>query len=524
MERKIFWFCFFGILIFGLVLRVVPTLGNNFYFTIDQGDDAIHAREFFTRGKLLTKGPETGIQGVHAGPLWYYFISLGYLIFDKDPFGAVFMMIVLNLAVTAVLMWQIKKHVGWRQALAVGCALTFQWAFYDTSRYGFNPFPLVACGFALVLLLSAFLRGSAKYYMYAAVPVGLAFNAEVAGAAAMGVFYVLFGAWAWIKKKLALKTYILSAFLLPGVFVLKMIWDAYRVWQATHTLPESNLNTFGGINFLGVGKAFLEVVGEASIPQNTLFGVGLWVVICGIGIRHVGKFPKHFIMLSLGLYFVSFVFLGASRGWQDWHDLFLPPLLFVTLILVLCELWQRTNRYGRIGVIGVIGVILISQASMFKDRYLQYLHPSDDPGLLVNQIKVVDWIYQNAENNGFNVYTYTPNKYDDHYQYVFWWHGRNNYKYLPCEYSFMPKAIKYLYVPNSELPVYTEPKLGCDKFVFLIMEPFNSFGSTQDKFAQGKPDPDEWFEKAKTNTELLEEKMIGKVRVQKRKYPDKISS
>ena len=509
-------------MIFGFVLRVVPTQGNNFYFTIDQGDHAIHAREFFARGQLLTRGPETGISGVFAGPGWYYFGSIGYKIFSGHPFGAVFMMIVLNLAVCAILMWQVKKHVSAGAAILVGLALQIHWAFFDTSRYGFNPFPLVACAFGLVLLLAAFLRGHAfargsggamntKNYVIAAIPVGLAFNAEIAGATAMGIFYILVGAWAFFRKKLTFRTYFLSAFLLPGIFVLKIAWDALRVWRVTHSLPTHSLNTFGATNFFGVGRAFLEIVRDASIPQSTILGGLVMLVVAGLFLRQKtqNSFIHSFVFLSIALYVVTFLFLGASRGWQDWHDLFLPPLLFVSLLLML---WSMPRKIG----LPILAVVLASQLWLFSQRYQEYLTPSDDPGLLTNQIRVVDWIYQNSENNGFRVYTYTPNKYDDHYQYVFWWYGREKYKYLPCEYSFMPKAIKYLYVPNSELPVYTEPKLGCDKFVFLIMEPFD--------YGSGKPDPDEWFEQAKMNTELLEEVTLGKIRVQKRKYPDKISS
>ncbi|OGC59512.1 hypothetical protein A3A70_01350 [candidate division WWE3 bacterium RIFCSPLOWO2_01_FULL_42_11] len=507
MTRKLFWILFLAILVFGFLLRIIPTQGNNFYFTIDQGNEAIHSREFWERGKLLTRGPETGIRGIFTLPGWYYFVSLGYWIFDKHPFGALFMVIVLNVLLTGVVMWQIRKHVNWWTALTIGAALQIQWAFYDTSRYAFNPFLLVACGFGLVFLLTSFLRGKAWHYMYAAIPVGLAFNAEIAGAAAMGVFYILFGAWAWFRKKLTLRTYFLSAFLLPGIFVLKMAWDAFRVWQATNTLPESNLNTFGGTNFLGVGRAFLEIVRDASIPQSTLLGVLGMLGVLGLFLRQKTQntFVKNFVFLSLALYIVTFLFLGGSRGWQDWHDLFLPPLLFVSLLLVL---WSIPQKAGFLLFTLIVG----AQVVHFAGRYNEYLKPSDDPGILANQVRVVDWVYQNAENNGFNVYTYSQNKYDDHYQYVFWWYGRDAYKYLPCEYSFLPKAIKYLYVTGSELSVYSEPKLGCDKFVFLIMEPEVSGW-----------DQKAWFEEAKTNTELLEEVTLGKIRIQKREYPDKIS-
>ncbi|MDP2649532.1 MAG: hypothetical protein Q8P10_01675, partial [bacterium] len=117
MDKKIFWIYFSLILLFGLVIRILPTLDNNFYFTMDQGNDAVHVREIIERRKFPLLGPETGIEGLFAGPLWFYFISIGYLIFGGNPFGSVFMLILLNLGLTAVLMKILAKKISLSFAL-----------------------------------------------------------------------------------------------------------------------------------------------------------------------------------------------------------------------------------------------------------------------------------------------------------------------------------------------------------------------------------------------------------------------
>lgn len=526
MNKKVFWIIFTLILLFGLVLRLYPAQNYNFYFTIDQGDEAVNAREFFERGRLLITGPETGIRGVHAGPLWYYFVSIGYKIFNGDPFGALLMVILLNLVVTGVIVWQIRQNVSPYVALLIGVALQFYWFFYDTSRWSFNPFPLVFLSFALIFLLTSFLRGRLWSYILASVIVGLAFNAEVAGAAAMLIFYILVGACGYFKQKIGIKIYLVAAFFIPSIFLLKIVYEFGKVYWKHRSLPESTMQTFGGVNYFRVGVAFLEIVRDATIPQSMVLGVLVFLAVLGLyfwkgkGNRGRGReFVNYYVVLCLVLYLVSLLFLGMSRGFRDWHDIFLPPLLFVSVLLMLFSSWGELRglkvRYYKWAccVFGI--VILISQFWLFQERYREYLKPSDDPGLLINQIKVVDWVYQSAENDGFNAYVYTPNKHDDHYQYVFWWYARQTYRYLPCEYSYQRAAIKYLYIPSAG--EYSEPKLGCDRHVFLIMEPFD-FAQDKPFEAQGKPDFEKWYEEARVGTYLVEEKLIGRVKVEKRRY------
>lgn len=511
--------------------------GHNFYFTIDQGDDAVHAREFFDRGKLLTRGPETGIQGVYSGPGWYYFISVGYKIFNGDPYGALVMIVLLNVATTGFLMWWLNKRVSPVLALLVGVALQFFWPFYDSSRWAFSPFPLVASGIFLVVLLTEFWcstsheasRSKTKYFVLGLIPVIVALNAELAGAVALLLFYGVVGGIGVVRGRLKIKEFLLSACLLPGLGLVFAIRQFAQVFARTHTIPftqGTNVGTFAGTSFVHMGQIFARNLSDSAIPQSTLLGVLGFLGVFGVFIwgpafakrwtrsdsgrvkeGRGGSYSRAFVFLTLGLFGVSYLFFASNRGFQDWHDVFLPTLLFISVILML---WSIPRKIG----VGLMVVVLVSQAWLFKDRYIQYLHPSDDPGLLVNQTKVLDWIYTHAEENGFNEYTYVPTVEDDQYQYDFWWYGRGKYKYLPCEYSNFPKSIKYLYIPNSE--AYIDPHLGCEYNVFLVIEP--AFA----KATPGKPDLAKWYEKATAGTIPLEQVQVGQVKVEKRRYPPRI--
>lgn len=521
MSSKLFWVIFSLILLFGLGLHFYASRGHNFYFTIDQGDDAVYAREFFDRGRLLTHGPETGIQGVYSGPGWYYFISVGYKLFDGDPFGALVMIILLNLAATGVLMWWLAKRISLGLGLLVGAALQVFWPFYDTSRWAFSPFPLVASAILLIIVLAEWWN-TKKNYWWGIMPVIMALNAELAGAVALLIFYGVVGGVGAIRGKVKNREFLLSALLLPGLGVVGTIKQFVQVYLRTQTIPfvsNANVGTFQGTSFLKMAQVFAQSVSEATIPQNALLGLLAILVILVLFIsnrRRINSFLRSFVFLSIVLFFSSYLFFASNRGFQDWHDVFLPPLLFISFLLAVWELIRSLGKLGRLGLLVILGVVITAQAWLFKDRYVQYLKPSADSGLLINQMKVLDWIYTHADNNGFNEYTYVPTKEDDQYQYDFWWYGREKYGYLPCEYSNAPKSIKYLYIPNSE--EYKDPHLGCEYNVFLIIEPF---GFVQGKPDWGKGDIPAWYEKATVGTIPLEQAQVGSIKVEKRRYPPK---
>lgn len=489
------WIGFWAILIFGFLLRVIPAQGHNFYFTIDQGHDAVYVREIFERGQILFKGPPTSIEGIYAGPGWYYFISIGYKLFDGDPFGALFMVILLSLATTGILMFQIGKRVSPGVGLLVGASLQFFWFFYDTSRWAFNPFPLVFLSVVLILLFVRFLEGNKKAFPFALLPIFLAFNTEVAGATALLIFHIVFGGWAVTRKLILLRTFVVWSVLLPALggtligyqFLARFIQTRFFLAQGG-----AGLGTFGGTDFIEVGKRFSEMVSYVVIPQNLLLSLVVFGAVAFFFWRKkTNRFSRRFVALTLTLFLVSFLFFGATRGWRDWHTVYLPPLLFVSLILMLVSIPKKAGFI-------FFAIIISGQAVLFGERYSQYLRPSDDPSILANQLQVLDWIYQGSEGDGFNVYTYTPHERDYPYQYLFWWYGRKAYGFVPCEYATYPGELKYLYIPGAYY--YQEPQLGCDKFRFFII----------DGESEG------WHEKVAAGTKLVEEKVVGRIKVEKR--------
>ncbi|MEK7497758.1 MAG: glycosyltransferase family 39 protein [Patescibacteria group bacterium] len=494
--KKYFWTFFCFILIASAALRIVPALNGNFFFTADQGRDAIYVREIIERRQIITKGPQTTIAGVYTGPLWYYFLTIGYLIFAGNPFGGIFMIILLSLGVTALIMYFTAKRVSIQAGLLTGIIIQSSWFFYDTSRWAFNPFPMLFLTVLVIIFLTEFLiTKKTKFYILTLVPVALSFNSNLASAMAIFIFYALFGLWAFSRKILTWKTYLLATFVPPAIFMIVAIKQLIGVFSKTG----GSLRIFSGFYFIPMANNFLRLLSQGVIPQNGVVSLILIAILVFFYLRLKKKnqFISYFSTLTGILFVISYFWFSWNKGWHDWHTIYLPTLIFVSLVLILLS-------FKNILASVVLSLVIISQLLVFVPRYSQYLQSSNDPSILANQTKILDWIYKNSEENGFDVYTFMADSdFDYPYQYLFWWYGKGKYGIVPCHYEIFPLSHKYIYVPGGEFN-YNKPTKGCDKLRFYIIEP------TGDKSRYSK-----WTSRLE-NTKLIEKTDIGQINVQKR--------
>lgn len=495
MSKKLFACLFFAILTIAIATRIIPALGNNFYFTMDQGNDAVHVREIINRHQILLRGPETGIAGVYHGVLWYYFIAIGYLIFGGHPFGPVFMLILLSVGTTAFLMIVIKRYVSGLAALTVGLFLQFYWWFYDASRYGFNPFPLVCLSIFFVVFLSLFQKEKQHYFILASIPIGFAINSEMAASIAFIITFSVFALRKLMQKQLNFKTILLAAIVL-GIFIFpRFISEIQTNFSQQKTIIrelKEPQGTFSSTNFEEITGGFKKI-----LPQNEVLAIALFIAVFIVFVKTKDKNPfvRRFTYHSIFLIFNSYLWFSSNLGWRSWHTVYIRPLFFISLILMALSINKK------LGVM-VLAIILVTQSLFFLDRYRENLKTTPDQSILKNEMGAIDWVYQNSEQQGFYVYSYLPSVLDYNYQYLFWWHGRKNYGYVPCEYSTFPKTPS-LFVPGEEF--YQEPKRECANLRFLIIEPDVRSAVRQ-----------RWIDQVTKNTTLLDSTNIGSIRVEKR--------
>lgn len=476
---------------------------------MDQGDDAVHVREILTRHKILLHGPETGIKGIYHGVGWYYFIAIGYWLFNGHPFGAVFMMILLNLVLTAILMVKLARRVSPRLGLLVGFSLQFFWWFYDASLYAFNPFPAIFLSFWAILGLIEFLNYKNKSaYLVAAIPVGLTYHGEIAFAVPLTIFFITVGIWTILHRFITLRLFVVTMFLLSIFWLPRALFELQTGFSQTYALRNEIKNPqgiFSGTNVILMTRKYVEMIGKTVLPSNRHLGFFFYLFISGLflagGYSSKNLWRRRFIQLMLALIFISWITFGSNLGWRAWHTTSIPVLVFVSIILMI-------STFPKKFAVPFLVLILIAQLLLFVKRYNLNFYPSNDASILKNEIGAIDWVYEKSRGRGFYVYNYLPSVLDYPYQYLFWWYGRNKYGYVPCEYSSFPGSPG-LFVPGKDY--YQEPKRDCDRrFLFLIIEPDKNL------FVRLT-----WLDEVTKNTRLIEEGSVGTIQVQKREVLDR---
>jgi hypothetical protein len=501
MNKKAFLFAVLIIVVFGLILRIIPTIGNNFYFTMDIANEATKAREIvFSRLHPLV-GQETSIKGFYHGPLWLYYISIGYRIFNFHPFGALFMLFLLNAATTAILMWQIAKKVSPKVAIVIGASIQVFWPYYDTTRFAFSPFPLVSIAIIDILLLSEALEGNGMAFIASAVVSSLPSHFEIASLPPFIALFFAVGIWCLFKKKITIKQFLIGIVALIITHTARIIEEILSGFSQFYAIQEhaGGQNSFlSSTQFQKFSEKIITIVQEGLIPQNTI--ISIIVVITTLALlfrlKKANAFTKKFYLLTLLLTLLSFFWFSSNTGWHPWDTVYLPPVFFIATILAISNL---RKRYA----IPLYVALMLLQVLVFVKNYTYNFRPTDDASLLVNELAAVDWTYKESQGKGFYVYSYLPSIYDYPYQYLYWWRGTQKYKYVPCEYTTFP-GIPDFFIENYKL--YQQPQKACENTRYLIIEP------DKNTWNQGS-----WLSQVRENTKLEKEAKFGTIRVEKRR-------
>lgn len=501
MKQKLFVAASAAVLFFGFLIKFFPLFTNQFYFTMDQGRDAVYVREILTRGKIFLLGPETSVSGVYHGVLWYYFIAIGYTLFGGHPFGAVFMLIALNTATTGILMLYLAKRLSPGWALLTGGLLQIFWGFHETSRFAFNPFPLASLTLLAIIFLCQATDGKRSAYLWAALPVGLTFHSHVVAAEPIVFWYMVLGIALLYKRRTTINMVLLGFLLVLSFLIPHFIFELTNGFSQMHVI-QSEFSRPSGFFSVAKGtfiKEFLAIVDGSVLPQVPHGGLIMLVVVILAGLlllnptNQENHAARNFICLSMSLYIVTVLWYLGNSTWQSWQTVYLPPLLFLSFLLVIQSL---PKSFAFVLVVMLVGV----HGSNFWYR----LHADlpGDPSYFSTELKAIDWVYQKSDGQGFSVYSYLPSVLDYPYQYLIWWYGRKTYGYLPCEYASYPGSPK-LFVPGASR--FKEPKKECPSMRFLIVEP------DRERARQ-----ESWLTNLQKNTTLQAQAFIGDILVEKR--------
>lgn len=479
---------------------------DDIYFGFDQARDAFASLQLL-RGDLRFVGPPTGVEGLFHGAFYYYLYAPTYLLFKGDPSAVSAVLRIINAAVIFLVFF--AGTVIYNRRTGLIASFLFAISFEQTQYALYFNHPSLAVVSVTLFYLGLgllFFKKEAKGWIIAALGLGLSLQFEFV---LIYLFFILIVMLIIFRKSLpklprglALKS--LAIFILSvSTFILAEVKFNFRALNNLTSVVSATGDGVGPGGYLNntylLGKRFISdnlfSFSEGSISLlvflliTSIFFLTnkdtrakiIFLLIWVIG----GILPYLNNKSATPLYYYS---VGASVGMLILSGFFVTELMkkfnkaaLIILIIPLVSNWSLIAQHNPQGVIPTINV----QTGM----------------LLSHEKKVIDFIYQNSNNQPFAVRALTmPLSVNTTWSYLFEWYGKSKYGYLPTWIG--PNALGYY--GNLKI-VDSRSKLP--KVQFLIIEPTRGI-------RQGLIDS--FMTEESYFTKIVEEKKIGDFIVQVR--------
>ena len=443
-------------LIATVLIRFTPIVTGNFPFLFDHGRDLLDVKKIVVDHHLTLIGPFTGIQGVFQGPYHYYLLAIAFIIGNAHPAaGTVFMAI---LGVLGVFLCYIlgRKILG--RTFGVIAALIFAVAPSSIafSQHFWNPhwIPFLMVLFYFALYKSIF--GNKKYLMLSWFLAGSMASLEIADG--LWMLPVLLVSYLILDRKAFLsKWFYIGAVLYGILFIPQALFDVRHQFLMTKSiivLFEGKNQSLGAIIPFAVrpGLRLSELLDATvysfSLNQvlgNIFFAIGI-VYTAYACITIQGKKLKVIALFLIApvVYYVIFVLFPRPAWTWYWIGLQVSYYFFIAYVFSQLVKFNPIIKYGAILLLGVWAVLTVISYHTFP------VHDDPGTGIFKNEMRVINYIYKDANGKPFSEFVYTPPVYDYAYQYLFWWAGTRIYHYVPGK---SKKGVFYLIIePDTQRP------------------------------------------------------------------------
>lgn len=436
------------------IYRVNEILG--FYY--DQGRDGLIIWDLWHKGKFFLIGPTTGIAGIFRGPFYYYLIAPFYLFGGGNPvYPAIFLAGLSTLAIW-VLYHVAAKYLDKETAILVTILSSFSFFIIMTSRWLSNPTPMLVLSAFLLWMMVLVTKGKKWAWVVISFIVGLSiFHFGSAGE----IFYIpalaLFAVWQ--KKNLPnLKILILSFVVFLSTLAPQIIFDIRH-----DGILRNNVT-----NFVVEEKSF-----GISDKKNIQEKINIYGKVFANNLFNVKGAQEHAIYIILAISFLVFLpvlikkdivkillllILSAATGFLFFkgnegvlYDYYLTGYYLILLFMAsvtLGHLWKF--RVGKIFVIYFLYLFLTNNLGVTWYK-ISDTGENENSVAYLNQKKAIDWIYEDAKNEEFNVDVYVPPVIPYAYDYLFVWYGGSIKGREPSK-----ETVPLLYTINEVDPPHPE--------------------------------------------------------------------
>lgn len=440
-NRRFVYGSLFLIFLLGLFLRTYR-LDEILRFFYDQGRDALVVYDILQRGKLTLIGPTTGIEGIFLGPFYYYLITPAYFLGNGDPAVAATWVSFVNSLAIFVIFFTGRKLFGNVAGLisAFLFALSFESVMY--SRWFSNPstipFFTSLMMLSLVYLADRDIKLGVRKIFGFVLAISLAISLQLEAAAAVWfVPTVLFFIW-FLKIRLPWK-WAVGAFL---VFLLfssaQIIFDLkhdfliskafYRFLITEQSFKASFIDTL-----FARAKLYFEIFDGYLLRESfkSYWALGVLFLASGYYLFKTNTYRRG-LSVTLIWIFITLMFLVFYKGnngyvW-GYYLIGIVPALYMLTGFVLSRFLSNIFLFP----LALIFLYFFTTWNWtIANGYLNHDPFGGDSLNLAVQKAAVDFVYQDAKSENFNVDVYVPPVIPVSYDYLFLWYGQNKYGFVP---------------------------------------------------------------------------------------------
>lgn len=469
--RKINWLLIF-FLVIGVLYRILPTLNNQFLFNMDNGRDMVDVREMVELKKIRLIGPTSAVQGLFNGPAWYYLLAIPYILSGGNPDASIIMEIILW-AIGGIFLFKLVERFGfWAKVLSLSVWVASNYIYLAT-LYAFNPNPVVLLTPLLIFLIEKYIHtGKFIYSVSMWFLSGFFFNFEMNFAIFLPI--IIFSIVFLTKRKLLkTRTFWVSTLGFVAMLLPQILFD-FRHGFIMSKAVVKYLSATESQNFdlwrrtLWIYKSFYETLSGTLMNKAYLsFSTATLVIFYSIGFFKNRLFANTLASICISFIMIPFwIYVFLPMQVNPWHLGAIMVSVIILLIIILDKLF-KSGILSKLVAFVIFTLMIFSTFGDVIKYFVTESEPNNDVSLLANEIAAIDYVYKKAEGKNFKVYTYLPSVYDYPYQYLFWWHGRKTYGYVPGEYVYSPDKPQY--IPSQDK--FQGSKENFSGLVFLIKEP-----------------------------------------------------
>lgn len=440
------------IILLGIGLRSPDVLSKNFLFGFDQGRDYLAVREIVVDKNLTLIGPEVGagfagLGGIFHGPYYYYSLVLPFLLFGGHPYGGLVAMFFFGVASLFLCFYFTQKIFNTKAALIATFLLAVCPLISDQSRFMWNSHPTTF--FILLAFWFTFkiFKNPTKYFFLATFTAGIIYGFEIAISVPLIVSQFLYALLVLKIKKI--RVYLAG---LLGVFIAHLPFFAFE-FRHNFMGIRSILQIFLGflkpssMRILSLLKQHLS-----SFSQNfeNTFLLGRWLSFLLLVFIVLATFSmlktertkekkKFVIYLSLLPLFTFGVFLLLDNIIWDYYLIH----LHIAYIALFAYYFSKVKFFPLQLMLCLLILLMLPGVAKEIRSSVNDFYDEGGTAKIKNKLEALDYIYDDAQGENFNVLVFTPPVYDYAYRYLLQWYGGNKYGYVP---GTEKKDIFYLWI------------------------------------------------------------------------------